>query len=80
MHSRNLSPEQREINNGLVLFSVKDKDMLGYNNQYIGEAFLRFKDIPITSESLSNLPQVKKWLGRPTSFGKSRKNKNSWLA
>ncbi|ENN83484.1 hypothetical protein YQE_00159, partial [Dendroctonus ponderosae] len=64
----NLSPEQREIKDGLVLLSVKDKDMLGYNNQYIGEAFLRFKDIPITSESLSNLPQVKKWLGRPTSF------------
>ncbi|CAH1131281.1 unnamed protein product [Ceutorhynchus assimilis] len=64
----NLTPAQREIENGLVLLSVKDKDLLGYNNQYIGETFIRFRDIPCTSESLSELPQVKKWLGRPTSF------------
>ncbi|XP_030758919.1 protein unc-13 homolog 4B isoform X2 [Sitophilus oryzae] len=61
-----LNPEQASIEDGLILFSVKDKDMLGYNNQYIGEAFLKFKDIPRTESSLSSLPQVKKWLCRPT--------------
>ena len=69
-HCRNVTPEQRQIEDGLILFSVKDKDMLGYNNQYIGEAFISFKDIPSTSEPLSSLPQIKKWLSRPTNLGK----------
>ncbi|XP_050297020.1 protein unc-13 homolog 4B isoform X2 [Anthonomus grandis grandis] len=64
----NLTPEQRELENGLILFSIKDKDMLGYNNQYIGEAYIRFKDIPSTDDPLSELPQVKKLLGRPKSL------------
>lgn len=64
----NLSPEQREIEDGLCLLSVKDKDMLGYNNQYVGEAFIKFSDIPSTSNALSSLPQIKKWLSRPTSL------------
>ncbi|XP_066150952.1 protein unc-13 homolog 4B isoform X3 [Euwallacea fornicatus] len=64
----NLSREQREVKNGLILLSVKDKDLLGYNNQYIGEAFVRFEDIPNTSDSLNNLPQIKKKLGRPSNL------------
>lgn len=60
----------KDIQHGLVLFSVKDKDMLGYNNQYIGEAFLHFKDIPITDTPVSDLPQSYLFLGRPTSMSK----------
>lgn len=44
--------------------------MLGYNNQYVGEAFLSFKDIAETNKPLNELPQVHLKLGRPTSLGK----------
>ncbi|VEN33614.1 unnamed protein product [Callosobruchus maculatus] len=45
---------------------VKDKDLLGYNNQYIGEAYISFKDIEDTSQSTSVLPQIHLQLARPT--------------
>ncbi|XP_060523502.1 protein unc-13 homolog 4B [Cylas formicarius] len=61
----NLTPEQRELEDGMILLSVKDKDLLGYNNQYIGEAFIHFKDIEDTNRPLNSLNQVYKWLGRP---------------
>lgn len=51
-----------------MLFSVKDKDLLGYNNQYIGEAFMHFSDIPDTDTPLNSLPQIQLKLGRPTSL------------
>lgn len=65
-----MSPEQRKITDGLVLFSVKDKDFLGMNNQFIGEAFVHFSDIPDTTSSISSLPQVRLQLNRPTNFSK----------
>lgn len=52
------------------MFSVKDKDFLGYNNQYIGEAYLHFKDIVDTSDTLSSLPQIHLPLLRPKDLGK----------
>ncbi|XP_056643734.1 protein unc-13 homolog 4B isoform X2 [Diorhabda sublineata] len=61
-----LSCDQRQIHDGLILFSVKDKDLLGYNNQYIGEAFLSFSDLKDTTEYISGLPQVQLQLNRPT--------------
>lgn len=61
-----LSAEQRELEDGLILFSVKDKDLLGYNNQYIGEAFIQFKDIEDTTQAISCLPQIHLQLSRPT--------------
>ncbi|CAH0552872.1 unnamed protein product [Brassicogethes aeneus] len=64
----NITHEQKAIKDGLILFSVKDKDLLGYNNQYIGEAFLPFSEIPETNKPLSSLPQVHLQLGRPTSL------------
>lgn len=67
---RNLNAEQRHLKDGLLLFSVKDKDLLGYNNQYIGEAFLNFADIKDTNEPLSSLPQVRLQLSRPTNSSK----------
>ncbi|KAJ8944670.1 hypothetical protein NQ318_015878 [Aromia moschata] len=60
-----LSPEQRQIEDALLLFSVKDKDLLGYNNQYIGEAFLDFKSIEDTTLPLTSLPQIHLQLSRP---------------
>lgn len=48
------------------MFSVKDKDFLGYNNQYIGEAFIHFSDVPENSEPISKLTQVHLQLQRPT--------------
>lgn len=48
------------------MFSVKDKDFLGYNNQYVGEAFIHFKDVPETSDPVSKLSQVHLLLQRPT--------------
>ncbi|KRT85512.1 C2 domain containing protein, partial [Oryctes borbonicus] len=60
-----LSPEQRNIPDGLVLFSCKDYDMLGYNNQYIGEAMVHFKDIPNGTGSLDSQPQMTLELRRP---------------
>ncbi|CAH1967098.1 unnamed protein product [Acanthoscelides obtectus] len=61
-----LTPEQRELEDALILFSVKDKDLLGYNNQYIGEAYLPFKDIEDTSQSIGVMPQIHLQLARPT--------------
>lgn len=51
------------------MFSVKDYDLLGYNNQYIGEAFVNFKDIVDTSDDVSSLPQMHLPLSRPTELG-----------
>lgn len=48
------------------MFSVKDKDFLGYNNQYIGEAFVHFKDVPDVSDPISSLPQIHLQLQLPT--------------
>lgn len=66
MFFRNLTEDQRQIQDGLLLFSVKDKDLLGYNNQYIGEAFLNFSDLEDTIQPISSLPQVHLQLSRPT--------------
>ncbi|KAL3277541.1 hypothetical protein HHI36_012885 [Cryptolaemus montrouzieri] len=63
-----LTDEQRFMDNGLLLFSVKDKDLLGYNNKHVGEAFIHFKDIPDTEDPLSSLPQVHLELARPTNL------------
>ncbi|XP_045469629.1 protein unc-13 homolog 4B isoform X2 [Harmonia axyridis] len=60
-----LSDEQRLMDDGLLLFSVKDKDLLGYNNKHIGEAFIHFRDIIDTEGPLSALPQVHLQLSRP---------------
>ncbi|XP_074030466.1 C2 and C2B_Munc13-like domain-containing protein staccato isoform X3 [Leptinotarsa decemlineata] len=61
-----LSQDQRRIEDGLILFSVKDKDLLGYNNQYIGEAFLPFCDIEESTSPIEYTSQVHLQLGRPT--------------
>lgn len=38
------------MDNAVILFSVKDKDLFGMSNQYIAECYLAFKDIPLEEE------------------------------
>lgn len=47
------------------MFSVKDYDLLGYNNQYIGEALIHFNEIVDTNDDIDSLPQIHLELGRP---------------
>ena len=68
-----MSAEQRDVRDALVLFSCKDYDMLGYNNQYIGEAFVHFQDIPDTDTAVSSIPQKSLQLQRPPTLGKLRR-------
>lgn len=53
------------------MFSVKDKDFLGYNNQYIGEAFVHFKDVPDVPDPISSLPQIHLYLQLPIDLSKT---------
>ncbi|CAH1161909.1 unnamed protein product [Phyllotreta striolata] len=59
-----LTCDQRQIEDGLIMFSVKDKDLLGYNNRYIGEAFLAFSEIEDTMQYIGCLPQTHLLLDR----------------
>ncbi|XP_066997069.2 protein unc-13 homolog 4B isoform X2 [Anabrus simplex] len=61
----NLTPEQQEIQNGLVLFTIKDQDFLG--NEFIAEAYMSFADVIKTemTTGLEELEQVHLKLSRP---------------
>ncbi|XP_021939432.1 protein unc-13 homolog 4B isoform X2 [Zootermopsis nevadensis] len=62
-----LTPEQRHLKNGLIMFTVKDQDFLGMN-EFLGEAFVSFSDVPKTdmTTGLEELEQVHLKLSRPT--------------
>uniref|UniRef100_A0A8D8CI16 Protein unc-13 homolog D n=3 Tax=Culex pipiens TaxID=7175 RepID=A0A8D8CI16_CULPI len=46
------TPDQRNVKDAIILFSVKDKDLFGMSNQYLAECYLSFNDIAdITGES-----------------------------
>lgn len=61
-----ISPEQRAMDNAIILFSVKDKDLFGMSNQYIAECYVAFKHI-----SNGDIPneQIHLILSRPTKTG-----------
>ncbi|XP_055321737.1 protein unc-13 homolog 4B isoform X2 [Sitodiplosis mosellana] len=40
-----ISNDQRSIEKAMIMFSVKDRDLLGFSNQYIAECFLPFNEI-----------------------------------
>ncbi|KAK6635250.1 hypothetical protein RUM44_000501 [Polyplax serrata] len=63
-----LTSEQRNTADGLIQLVIKDQDFL--SNEFLGEAYLHFKDIPSTESSVSidTLPQVHLNLTRPTRF------------
>jgi hypothetical protein len=68
--SRHLTPEQQELKNGLIMFTVKDQDFLGMN-EFLGEAFVAFSDVPQTdmTTGLEQMAQVHLKLSRPTRQG-----------
>lgn len=53
------------MDNAIILFSVKDKDLFGYSNQYIAECYVLFSDIPDITE-IETLEQTHLNLTRPT--------------
>lgn len=63
-------PDQRDLSDALVIFSVKDKDFLGMNNQFMGETFMKFSEIPSRNGHIDDLPQVHLPLHRPSNFSK----------
>lgn len=60
-----MTPEQRSIENAIVVFEVKDKDFL--RTRFMAEAFLQFSDIPDTGHDvgIDSLDQVHLKLSRP---------------
>ncbi|KAI8044363.1 protein unc-13 homolog 4B isoform X1 [Drosophila gunungcola] len=44
----NLTEQQRNDKNSLILFSVKDKDLFGMSSQYIAECYISFEDLEAT--------------------------------
>lgn len=64
-----LTPEQRQMKDGLLMFIVKDQDFLGMS-EFLGEAFVSFSDIPKTemTTGLEQMEQVHLKLSRPTNL------------
>lgn len=52
------------------MFCVKDKDLFGISNQFIGEAFIRFGDIVDVIADSGSIKQVHLVLTRPTRTGR----------
>ncbi|XP_055524465.1 protein unc-13 homolog 4B isoform X3 [Wyeomyia smithii] len=57
--------DQRAIENAVILFSVKDKDLFGMSNQYLAECFLCFSDIADISKESGKIEQKHLKLTRP---------------
>ncbi|KAL1114981.1 hypothetical protein AAG570_007804, partial [Ranatra chinensis] len=62
-----LTKEQKNYDRGLIQFLVKDQDFLGMSSQFVGEAFIQFKDIPKAEgdEQLENLRTFHLNLSKP---------------
>ncbi|XP_055586093.1 protein unc-13 homolog 4B isoform X2 [Uranotaenia lowii] len=60
------TPEQRAVNDALILFSVKDKDLFGMSNQYLAECYLSFNDVADNPSESDKLKQKHLLLTRPT--------------
>lgn len=67
-HYSHLTAEQRALQNAVILFSVKDKDMFGMSNQYIAECYLAFRDI-CTNDEEGSREQIHMKLTRPKITG-----------
>lgn len=70
---RPLTPEQRAVENAVILFSVKDKDYFGISNQYIAECYITFSDINQVSDTNE---QIHLKLSRPMSLGEFQRDTN----
>lgn len=62
-----LTPEQRKLNDAIVMFEVKDKDFL--RTKFMAECFLQFSEIQVTDshQGFAELEQIHLKLSRPTS-------------
>lgn len=60
-----ISREQREIENALVIFNIKDRDLFGISNQYVAECFIPFAEI----EHSNSTEQKHLTLNRPMTTG-----------
>jgi hypothetical protein len=67
--SRPLTHEQRRVEDGLMQFVIKDKDMFSVSNTFMGEAYLRFSQVPDTPAPITSLPQQLLPLSRPNDLG-----------
>jgi len=69
--SRELSSQQKEVKDGLVMFTVRDKCLLGAD-KFLAEGFLSFADITNNTDSrvkLENMEQLHLKLNRPADLG-----------
>lgn len=73
---RPLTPEQRELDSAVILFSVKDKDLFGMSNQYIAECYVSFNRVQPEDED-GNREQIHLKLTRPTLTGTNFSNRLS---
>lgn len=71
-----LTPEQSKIENGIVMFILKDQDFMGMTDEFISEAFVHFKDIPSTplENDLGSVPQIRLTLTSPKSLSNFLRN------
>jgi hypothetical protein len=68
--SRKLSSQQKEVKDGLVMFTVRDKCLLGAD-KFLAEGFVSFADITSTDSrvKLENMEQLHLKLNRPLDLG-----------
>lgn len=64
---RPLTNEQRTVENAIILFTVKDKDLFSITNQFIAECYMSFQEIALLN---GNREQIHLKLSRPNSSGK----------
>ncbi|CAG2056866.1 unnamed protein product [Timema podura] len=66
-----LTLEQLQMKDAMVQFVIKDQDFLGMRNEFIGETFISFSDIPKTEMTvgLEQMEQIHLKLSRPASLG-----------
>ncbi|GLH12149.1 Synaptotagmin 1 [Gryllus bimaculatus] len=60
-----LTNNQRQVEDGMILFTIKDQDFLG--NEFVAEAYIPFADIPQTemTTGLEELEQIHLKLNKP---------------
>lgn len=66
---RPLTTEQRNLEDAILVFEIKDKDFL--RTRFMAEAFLQFNEIPSTGHEhgIESLEQIHLKLSRPTDRG-----------
>lgn len=60
-----ISREQQEIENAMLILSVKDRDLFGISNQYVAECYITFAEIKRTD----GVQQIHLALNRPKTTG-----------